>query len=136
MEKKWFTPEEANALLPQIQEELTALQTIKRKFEEGYMRLRRMREQAASAGFRSEMPDPFFELECELEFMQIEARTLIRSIHMKGAQLKDLDLGLVDFPSVLNGKEVLLCWKQGEPKIAYYHGLYDGYGGRKPLKGT
>lgn len=133
MEKKWFTLEEANALLPKIREEVTSLQAIKRDFEQKYMRLKELKVGAAKPA--SGDADPFFTLECELEFMQIEARTLIQSIHMKGALLKDLEMGLVDFPSLLNGEEVLLCWRQGEETISHYHGINEGFAGRKRIPG-
>jgi hypothetical protein len=132
MEKKWFTLEEANALLPKIRKEIDELQSIKREFEKRYLRLKLLKERAGKP--RPEEPDPFFTLESELEFMQIEARTLVQSIHMKGAQLKDLDMGLVDFPSLRDGEEVLLCWRLGEESIAYWHGLSEGFIGRKLIE--
>lgn len=132
MEKKWFTLEEANAMLPIIREEIEALQSIKREFEKRYLHLKLVKEKAGKP--RQDDPDPFFTLEVELEFMQIEARTIVQSIHMKGAQLKDLDLGLVDFPSLRDGEEVLLCWRLGEEAITHWHGLGEGYAGRKLLE--
>jgi hypothetical protein len=48
--------------------------------------------------------------------------------------LKDIDRGLVDFPALLDGQEVLLCWRQGEERIAHYHGSEDGFAGRRKLK--
>lgn len=131
MEIKWFTLEEANALLPTIREELAAVQSIAKDYEERYQRLIQLKEKAGKR--QSEQSDPFFTLECELEFIQIEARTIIQSIHRKGAQLKDLDMGLIDFPAILNGEEVLLCWRQGEDSITHWHGINDGFYGRKPL---
>ncbi|MFK7695597.1 DUF2203 domain-containing protein [Paenibacillus sp. HJGM_3] len=131
MESKWFTPEEANALIPQLREEIGALQRIKHDFEAKYRDLRKWKE-AGAVTLNGE--DPFFQIECELEFMQLEARTLIQSVHMKGAQLKDIDRGLVDFPAIRNGEEVLLCWMQDEPTVSHYHGLNEGYTGRKPLE--
>jgi hypothetical protein len=47
--------------------------------------------------------------------------------------LRDLDRGLVDFPSVRDGEEVYLCWEEGEAEIGYWHDLESGYGGRRPL---
>lgn len=131
MEKKWFTLEEANALLPKIREEIAELQSIKREFEKRYLRLKLLKERAEKP--RASESDPFFTLEAELEFMQIEARTIVQSIHMKGAQLKDLDMGLVDFPSLRDGEEVLLCWRLGEPSITHWHGLGEGFMGRKRI---
>jgi len=132
MEKRWFTLAEANALLPKIREEIEQLQAIHQEFESRFLRLRMLKEQIGQP--RAGQPDPFFTLESELEFMQIEARTLVQSIHMKGAQLKDLEMGLVDFPSLRNGEEVLLCWRMGEESIAYWHGVNDGYRGRKLIE--
>ena len=50
-----------------------------------------------------------------------------------GCELKDLDQGLIDFPSYRDGKLVYLCWKRGEPKIEFWHDLESGFGGRQPL---
>jgi hypothetical protein len=47
--------------------------------------------------------------------------------------LKDLDAGLLDFPAVREGEDVLLCWHVGEPAVAYWHGLEEGFAGRKPV---
>jgi hypothetical protein len=52
-----------------------------------------------------------------------------------GVQVKDLDIGLLDFPCLIEGKIVLLCWKMGEPAIAHWHGLEEGFAGRKPIDG-
>jgi hypothetical protein len=50
-----------------------------------------------------------------------------------GVQVKDVRIGLVDFPSLRDGEEVLLCWRVGEDDVAFWHGLDEGYAGRKPL---
>ena len=50
-----------------------------------------------------------------------------------GVQVKDLEMGLVDFPTVYRGREVLLCWRMGEPDIAWWHGTEEGFRGRKPV---
>jgi hypothetical protein len=47
--------------------------------------------------------------------------------------VKDLDIGLVDFPTTFNGVEVYLCWKLGEPGIEFWHGVEEGFRGRKPI---
>ena len=57
----------------------------------------------------------------------------VRQIDDAGVQVKDLDEGLLDFPAEHEGEEVLLCWKVGEPEVAYWHGLDEGFAGRKPL---
>jgi hypothetical protein len=60
------------------------------------------------------------------------ARCVAR-IHEAGALVKDLDEGLVDFPAQRQGADVLLCWRLGEDEIGYWHGLDEGFSGRKPL---
>lgn len=136
MSKKYFTLEEANALLPLIERELVELQRMKRTFEEKYTDLQdKKAEHVYGVQGAAEDEDPFFAAEFELEFLQIEARTLMQSIRRKGAELKDIDSGLIDFPALMGGKEVLLCWKQGEESITHYHGLYDGFAGRRKLEG-
>jgi hypothetical protein len=60
------------------------------------------------------------------------ARCVAR-IHEVGALVKDLDEGLVDFPARRAGEDVLLCWRLGEDEIGFWHGLEEGFSGRKPL---
>lgn len=65
-----------------------------------------------------------------------EAQTLIEGIAAQGIQIKDLARGLVDFPHYLGGdpqQEVFLCWHLGEDTIGYWHGIHDGFGGRRAL---
>ncbi len=60
-------------------------------------------------------------------------KTNLEKILSTGCLIKDLDVGLLDFPSIINNEEVYLCWKLGEDRIRYYHRPEEGYGGRKPL---
>jgi hypothetical protein len=60
------------------------------------------------------------------------ARCVAR-IHEAGGLVKDLDEGLVDFPAQRDGEEVLLCWRLGEEEIGFWHGLDEGFSGRRPL---
>jgi hypothetical protein len=50
-----------------------------------------------------------------------------------GVQIKDADIGLLDFPALRHGREVLLCWQVGEERVEWWHGLEEGYAGRKPI---
>jgi len=58
----------------------------------------------------------------------------VNQIQATGCLVKDLDEGLVDFPTLRDGEEVYLCWKLGEERIAYWHGMEEGFAGRKPLE--
>jgi hypothetical protein len=62
-----------------------------------------------------------------------ELMKVVEAIQETGCVVKDLEVGLVDFPTLLRGQEVYLCWKLGEEHIGYWHGLEEGFAGRKPL---
>jgi len=57
----------------------------------------------------------------------------LETIQATGCLVKDLEMGLLDFPAILNDEEVLLCWRLGEDRIRYYHGVNEGFQGRRPL---
>jgi len=73
------------------------------------------------------------ELEAEYERHMTRLRELVGELEHVGVELKDYDKGLVDFPAVHQGREVYLCWKLGEPEIAAWHEVEDGYAGRQGL---
>jgi len=134
LEKKIFTPDEANKLLPQLQEELHKLQELTAQFENKYAELQERKALYKEASVQIENdPDPFFERESQLEFLKMEADLLIENFARKGVLLKMINPGLIDFPAVVDGEEVLICWKEGETRITHYHGWHDGFIGRKPL---
>ncbi len=62
-----------------------------------------------------------------------EAKDTLAEIEAIGVQIKDFEQGLLDFPCILEGKTVLLCWKLGEKEIGFWHSPEDGFAGRKPL---
>ncbi|CAM3541111.1 DUF2203 domain-containing protein [Marinicrinis lubricantis] len=124
---KYFTLEEAGKLLPILEQELDKLQALKNRFDELYAFLKEMRYEGAEER-------ALFQVESELEFLQIEAKLHIQNIFKQGVQLKSIELGLLDFPSRLEGEEVLLCWKQGEDGITHYHGVNEGFMGRKVIQ--
>ncbi len=66
-----------------------------------------------------------------MEFIQLD--TLARQIQSSGAVLKDLNIGLLDFPSLRDGKQVYLCWQYGEESVQYWHDLDSGYAGRQKI---
>lgn len=128
MSKKYFTPEEANELLPYVRAELSFMQEAKRTFYKLYQQREEVKKLLPVD--ESEL----FAVECRLEFMELEAKTRITRLLEKGVQVKDVDIGLFDFPAMINGEEVLLCWREGESEITHYHGLHEGFQGRKKLE--
>ncbi|GIQ70952.1 DUF2203 family protein [Xylanibacillus composti] len=125
-EKRYFTLEEANKLLPAVQVELTALQAVQARYAELYRSHAKLR--------RDNAPDEvLFGMESEMDFLQLQAKLNIDNITRTGAELKDIETGLIDFPAKKDGEDILLCWKQGEKEISHYHGLNDGFRGRRPI---
>jgi hypothetical protein len=61
------------------------------------------------------------------------AKDTMAEIDSIGVQVKDLEQGLLDFPSLMDGKTILLCWKLGEPAISHWHTEEEGFAGRKPI---
>jgi hypothetical protein len=68
-----------------------------------------------------------------LEALVQRARDSIQEIDALGVQVKDLDTGLLDFPCLLEGEMVLLCWKRGEQRIEFWHRIDTGFAGRQPI---
>jgi len=60
-------------------------------------------------------------------------KQLLRGFDQIGCVVKDLDIGLIDFPALYRGKEVYLCWRLGEPDIAFWHEVEEGFAGRRPI---
>jgi hypothetical protein len=133
MADKYFNRSEAQQLLPVITRELEQLRRRKQTIDE-------LEQELAQAAARIMMlggsiPDHAELTKKRAEGLRLTAqlKQAIDRIQATGCVLKDLDEGLVDFPSLLDGQEVYLCWKLGEEHIAYWHGLEEGFAGRKPL---
>ncbi|WP_020618548.1 DUF2203 domain-containing protein [Paenibacillus daejeonensis] len=137
MVQKRFTLEEATAMLPELCHDLQVVQAVTQELQKQYVDLQKIKaryKQTQAAGVKGGgAADPFFELEARLDFLQIEAEVQIANFARKGVLLKMISPGLIDFPAVIDGQEVLICWKEGEERITHYHGWHDGYSGRKPL---
>lgn len=132
-DKQMFTIDEANALIPLMEQEIDALRALNKEFKSKVNTLNK--SGSLQSGQAQETPsDEQFIAESKLEFIEIQARLHVNNIERHGAQLKDVEVGLIDFPSKRNEEEILLCWKYGEKEISHYHGPEDGYQGRKPLE--
>lgn len=127
-----FTVEEANELLPLVRPLAEELVKVYQRLQRTEQRVTPLR--AAVAGNGSvRMHERLRELERATAGARSQARSLAEQIEALGAEVKDLGLGLVDFPAQRHGETVLLCWKVGESEIGYWHGLEEGFAGRRPL---
>jgi hypothetical protein len=134
MSKKWFTVEEAEKLIPKLEDILEGLLEHKRNAIEVGQELASLQEQVQSGKETNVEASDLINKQTELDFLVKVMNEGVEAIEELGAHPKDLDLGLVDFPTMLEGEEVLLCWKYGEKSIRFYHGVTAGFAGRKPLR--
>ncbi len=135
-EKRFFTLDEAEGMLPRVERILSKLHTIRAQIS-------MISEDARDPVL---LDDPFTE-EQAYRFAFIQDIMLNRELHKHmcsffrtlerlnelGPVLQDLDRGLVDFPHKLNGREVALCWQEGEERISYWHSINPGAQKRKPI---
>ena len=127
-----FTPEEANALLDEVRPVAERLVAHRRAM--AVMAARRARYVQRIAGNGGDFdPQEQRTLEEEFEREGAAVAACVAQLEELGLLVKDLDRGLVDFPALRDGEEVLLCWEVGEDEIAFWHGVDEGFAGRKPL---
>jgi hypothetical protein len=129
---RFFTADEANALLPAVRPLVEAMVEARRRLLVALERRDRLAGSIGGNGGGVKPGEPGL-LQAEVEEAAREVAHCIDEIHQLGVVVKDVDRGLVDFPAVRDGEEVLLCWRLGEEEIGYWHGLEEGFAGRKEL---
>jgi hypothetical protein len=133
MAEKYFERHEAEELLPAIEQFLEEARKQKQALDS-------ITADISNASLRIMMLGgslpPFAELnhkKSQREKISEQLSRTVEEIQQTGCVVKDLDTGLVDFPSLRQGEKVYLCWKLGEERIGYWHGIEEGFAGRKPL---
>src|SRR5436305_8519691 len=132
MAERSFTPIEANNALHEVRpvaERLVAVRTRMRELEHAQGEL----VIAIGGNGGGYAASDLNAAQSELGGLADAALACVEKLEELGVVLKDLDLGLLDFPSEREGTPVLLCWHVGEDSVAFWHGLEDGYAGRKPI---
>ena len=132
MAERHFTPEEANELLEQVRPVAESLVAHRRAFTVAAARRARLTQRISGNGGDFDPQEPS-ELDEQLQREAEAVAGAVEELQALGVLVKDLDRGLVDFPALRDGEEVLLCWQVGEGEVAYWHGLEEGFAGRKPL---
>ncbi|MCR4337070.1 MAG: DUF2203 domain-containing protein [Candidatus Omnitrophica bacterium] len=117
MFQKTFTPQEANLRLPLVR---SIVNDILEKGKAYQVALEK---------------DEDIQISHQALHRREKIQELIAELEALGCFYKDwnFEVGLVDFPSVIHGEEVFLCWRPDEPKVQWYHGIAEGYSGRKPI---
>ena len=127
-----FTPAEANAALDEIRPIAERMVAHRRALLEAQIKQAQLVTRIAGNGgdfTPEEVRGAAEEVTREVDGIA----ECIRRINELGVDVKDLDEGLIDFPARRRDEDVLLCWKVGEPEVAFWHGLEEGFAGRKPL---
>jgi hypothetical protein len=130
--KRLFTPAEANSALSEVRpvaERLVELRARMRKLVQAQGTL----VTAIGGNGGGYAASDLNAAQAELEQLGERGAGLVAELEAAGVVVKDLDLGLLDFPALRDGREVELCWHVGEESVAYWHDLGAGYAGRKPI---
>jgi hypothetical protein len=127
-----FTVEEANAMLETVRPLAEQMVAHRRALAEAMARQERIEGKVRGNGGGMPPREPAELAAVVAEEAEAVARCLER-IGELGAVVKDLDTGLVDFPALRGDEEVFLCWRLGEDEIRYWHGVDEGFAGRKEL---
>ncbi|MGA8217586.1 MAG: DUF2203 domain-containing protein [Solirubrobacterales bacterium] len=122
--ERHFTRAEANALLPRLTAMLNQLREAKDELTDTEAH-EALGEAAPANGGGEEGK--------QVGVAFLEVRRILGTIEESGIVLRDIDRGLVDFPALIDGREVYLCWEIGEDDVSFWHDMDAGYGGREPL---
>ena len=127
-----YNIEEANALLPWLRERPKRAAEAARLLEERQTVVRRLERRARGNGHHDVGGEISAAELAAVEEMR-KVRTIIGTVQARGVEVRDVGTGLVDFPGNRDGRKVWLCWRMGEPEVAYWHEEDVGFDARKPL---
>ncbi len=130
---KHFTLEEAQRLLPQLERSLQEAVSVKNHLDEAEAELRGASERIIMLGGALVNQERLLSQRGRRDALAARLKESIDAIEQSGCLVKDLDLGLVDFPTFFKSEEVYLCWRLGEPRILYWHGVREGFRERKAV---
>lgn len=122
--KKHYTPEEAQALLPQIRQWLQRLNELRQQLEKVDKRVGSLMSGGDDVG--GDQVNRWIRIMADMQdvLLEFQRREIV---------IKDMERGLVDFPAIVSGREVFLCWEQDEETVEFWHDLDTGFGGRERL---
>jgi hypothetical protein len=130
---KRFTLAEAQSLVPEVSRRLREAVALKAEFEQAEGAFRSSTERIMAMGGVTVDRESVREFKVRRESAAARLPKAIERIQQIGCVVKDLDIGLVDFPTLFRGLEVYLCWRLGEPDIRFWHGVDEGFAHRKPI---
>jgi len=133
MAERFFDLEQAEKFLPVLEQLLHTAIESKKAVEAADAAVAQVRNRIMIMGGMTLDHQSLGRLQSQKEDSQARLNKALEQIAESGCLVKDLDMGLVDFPCLVENRQIYLCWKLGEPKISFWHNLDEGYPGRKPL---
>ncbi len=128
-----FTLQEAEELLPRIEQLIRTAVEAHSEAAGHEGALERVTSRITYMGGVEIDPADYAQRKLLKRSAEVALQQAAEEIHAAGVLIKDIEIGLIDFPALLGGREVLLCWKLGEPRIDHWHGVEEGFTGRKPI---
>lgn len=132
-EPKLFTLKEAERLRSELEPILVEAMESRRKLAPVAEQLGDLASRISMAGGLLVGYEDAARMRIEHDHLALSVRTALEHIESTGCVVKDLDVGLLDFPSLIDDEEVYLCWRLGEDRIRFYHRQDEGFAGRRPL---
>jgi hypothetical protein len=133
MSDRTFTLDEAQSLLSILESLLCTAISSKKLIDEIEAEQHALAQRIFLNGGTSVDVVPLARRKAERAKAEQRAKDALAEIDSIGVQVKDLDIGLLDFPCEVEGSIILLCWKLGEKSITHWHGTEEGFAGRKPI---
>jgi hypothetical protein len=133
MSDRTFTLDEAQSLLPVLESLLRTAIGSKKLMDEAEAEMQALSHRIFLHGGTHVDVIPIARRKAERAKAEQRAKDALAEIDSIGVQVKDLDIGLLDFPCLVDGQIILLCWKLGEKSITHWHGTSEGFAGRKPI---
>jgi len=133
MSTRTFTLQDAQMLLPTLESLLRSAISSKKLIEDVDTEMQDLAHRVFLNGGTLINVVEVARRKAEREKAVQRAKDAIAEIHSTGVQVKDIDIGLLDFPCKVEGEILLLCWKLGEEKITHWHSTEEGFAGRKPI---
>ena len=130
---RYFTLDQARQLIGTADRLLRLAITLKQEHERAQEEINRINHRVSMMGGMFVDNQKYAGLRGRVDATAIRLKELFGEIEQVGFEVKDLDIGLIDFPTLYRGEEVCLCWKLGEADIEYWHGATEGFRGRKPI---
>lgn len=133
MADRTFTLDEAQSLLPVLESLLRTAMAAQKIIDEAEAEQQALQHRVFLNGGMFLDVVPLARRKAERAKAEQRAKDALSEIDSIGVQVKDLGIGLLDFPCEVDGQTILLCWKLGEKSITHWHGVQEGFAGRKPI---